>query len=308
MWSYRTNYRIIIVIALLSLCAGSTMESTARTWLILASSLFIPLNVYGLLQVSRVIDEKDRKIKEMDAATRNKDLLYSLVIHDLKGPANNISLLCEMMNRDLAGKDQKQLAKLIHASAAKHFALVNKLLEWTKTEVKAANITESGCDLAETVKEICRSNKTRCESKEILLMNYVDKPVHINTQRSVVETVIGNILDNAIKYTPGGGVITIASKSEPGGISVSITDTGLGMPNEAIQQVFTAGPRYVKAGTMKEQGSGIGLYLCNELVKNAGGTISAKSDPGKGSTFMFFLPNTTKARKIASPVTARMFL
>lgn len=308
MQGYRTHYRITIAAAAGCLAAGIYVKGAAGAMIIACSIVIIAASVTALLQVSRYVRIKELKISDMNSSARNKDLLFSLVIHDLKGPAQNLSLLCELMQKDFSEKDQKQILKHIQTSVKKHFALLDKLLEWTKTEVKASRITDEGCDLAEVVKEICKSNKLRCESKEILLMNYLDEPVQVNTQQSVVETVLRNIMDNAIKYTHGGGVITISAKREPEGINIAIKDTGLGMSKEAIDLVFNAGPRYRQAGTMKEEGSGIGLYLCNELVKNAGGKITVKSIPGEGSTFMFYLPEKKRVEKTSIPVTVRMFL
>lgn len=248
-------------------------------------------SIYFAFTIDRTLQSRDQLISRLQNAQRNKELLYSLAIHDLRGPAQHLALLTQLINEDHVKVDEyRMLSKQIHGSAKRHFDLVNKLVEWTKLEVTSQ---EDICDLYPIVQEICSNNKAKCDAKEIILLNYIDKPFPVAASRALLEAVIGNIVHNSVKFTPGGGIITVSAERTMDGMQVIVNDTGLGMTEEQAEKLFYPGRKHIARGTMNEQGSGIGLILCNELVKKAGGTINVKSKPGKGSTFTFSLP--TKA-------------
>lgn len=257
--------------------------------------------VYLTITIDKALRTLEEKCIEQENITRNKELLLSLVIHDLKGPAQHISLLAQLIDRgDIQSQDYQRLAKQIHNSANRHFELVNRLIEWTRMEV---NMKEHSaiCNIHEVTEEICSQFRAACEKKEITLMNYVDPFFMSTASKVVLQSVIGNMVHNSVKFTPGGGIITVSATKTISGIEISVSDTGLGMTKESAEKLFSPGKRYVTAGTMNEKGSGIGLILCNELVKKAGGSIRVQSTPGKGSTFTFSLPVTNALSTVPAP-------
>lgn len=298
-----TTYILFASIEILAIF-GKTQGATS---IILGSVAAIGLGacVYLTITLDKGFRTLNEKCTEQENITRNKELLLSLIIHDLKGPAQHISLLAQMINRgDLKSQDYPQLAKQIHNSANRHFELVNRLIEWTRMEV---NLQEHAtvCDVHEVTEEICNQYKSACEKKELTLMNYVDPCFMSTASKVVLQSVIGNMIHNSVKFTPGGGIITVSATKTMNGIEISVSDTGLGMTKESAEKLFSPGKRYVTAGTMNEKGSGIGLILCNELVKKAGGNIRVQSTPGKGSTFTFSLPIRQQANAV--PATGRLY-
>lgn len=298
-----TTYILFASIEILAIF-GKTQGATS---IILGSVAAIGLGacVYLTITLDKGFRTLNERCTEQENITRNKELLLSLIIHDLKGPAQHISLLAQMINRgDLKSQDYPQLAKQIHNSANRHFELVNRLIEWTRMEV---NLQEHAtvCDVHEVTEEICNQYKSACEKKELTLMNYVDPCFMSTASKVVLQSVIGNMIHNSVKFTPGGGIITVSATKTMNGIEISVSDTGLGMTKESAEKLFSPGKRYVTAGTMNEKGSGIGLILCNELVKKAGGNIRVQSTPGKGSTFTFSLPIRQQANAV--PATGRLY-
>jgi signal transduction histidine kinase len=258
---------------------------------LLCASVGLGISAFILISSERKLNKLAQQNQELEKAHRNRDLLFSMAIHDLQGPAHNLSMLMSLLNRkELAEKDQLQLMEHMRSSVGKHFELVKKLLEWTTTNICPETGNSRHCDLHTTVKEVCEQYRSKSEQKEITVLNYVTAPFPVMIPGPVLEAVIGNILHNAIKFTPGGGAITISAKKMAGAIEISITDTGIGMPNEQVNRLFEGKIRHRSVGTMNEQGSGIGLILCHELVKKAGGSINAVSQLGKGSTFSFRMP------------------
>src|SRR5206468_4140788 len=105
-----------------------------------------------------------------------------------------------------------------------------------------------------------------------------------------IDVVIRNLISNAIKFTPTNGIITVSAKDLGSEVQVSVADTGMGMTPEVLAKIFKSNVFYTSSGTNNEMGSGLGLVLCKDFVKNNGGKIHAESTVGKGSTFIFTLP------------------
>ena len=114
---------------------------------------------------------------------------------------------------------------------------------------------------------------------------------------NMVDTVIRNLVNNAIKFTPEGGTITIAYEmTETGKAKVSVKDTGVGMSASVAKTIFSLADNVTTRGTNGEKGTGLGLTLCKELVELNGGRIELESEPNKGSTFSFTLPQEAQAQ------------
>jgi signal transduction histidine kinase len=108
----------------------------------------------------------------------------------------------------------------------------------------------------------------------------------------MVETILRNLVTNAIKFTPKGGRIDVTAIEKDGFLYISVKDSGVGMTKEALGNLFRIETSFTTRGTENEKGTGLGLILCKEFAEKQGGQIGVESEPGKGSTFWFTLPVT----------------
>ena len=151
------------------------------------------------------------------------------------------------------------------------------------------------------VEEVCDLYDENTKTKELELVNEIPEELNIYTDLNIIHTVFRNLIYNAIKFTPKGGIITIKSKSEltsqnKTNIILMVKDTGIGIPKDKIEKIFDIDYDYTTPGTENEKGTGLGLILCKELIEKSGGKIWVESEEGNlpagrqgGSTFCFTL-------------------
>jgi signal transduction histidine kinase len=129
------------------------------------------------------------------------------------------------------------------------------------------------------------------DQKEIRLINHVSSGIYLYADPMMVETILRNLVSNAIKFSyPGGKIVTHAVPDETDRATVCVSDQGAGLSEEDIRRLFLIDSKVRRKGTGGEEGSGLGLPLCNELIRLNKGTIRVESEPDKGSSFLFTLP------------------
>jgi two-component system, sensor histidine kinase and response regulator len=134
--------------------------------------------------------------------------------------------------------------------------------------------------------ELVRSS---ADNKQISLFSDFSKDVIVKADKNMLSTILRNLLTNAIKFTPNGGSVTISSRINNKKVTVSVTDTGIGMTGEELAKLFKLDGGLKNSGTLNESGTGLGLILCQEFMSLHKSKIVAESTPGKGSTFSFTL-------------------
>jgi signal transduction histidine kinase len=122
------------------------------------------------------------------------------------------------------------------------------------------------------------------------MIDDIHKNIIFAADENMIRTVIRNLISNAIKFTPKNGTVKVAARALDDQISISVSDTGIGMTEEAIEKLFKIETSFTSRGTENEKGTGLGLLLCKEFVEKHGGTIRVESEPGKGSRFQFSIP------------------
>nr|MBA3534302.1 ATP-binding protein [Ardenticatenales bacterium] len=130
--------------------------------------------------------------------------------------------------------------------------------------------------------------------KGIELLNQVSAPLMAYGDANMLETVIRNLLSNALKFTHSGGQVSVAVRAEHGWLEVAVSDTGVGMDEETRQKLFRLDATHSTRGTAQERGTGLGLLLCHDMVVQHGGRIWVESIPGEGSTFTFTIPQSAE--------------
>jgi signal transduction histidine kinase len=231
-----------------------------------------------------------RKLEELNAT---KDKLFSIIGHDLKGPLNSLTSFSSLLlnHIDKISKEEiKILSQDIDKSLKNLFTLLENLLEWSRSQTGSIDFIPENFDLADVLNENEILLKVQAQNKKITVVNenILDLPVSLH--RNSINTVVRNLLSNAIKFTPEGGKVTLNAEASGKNYIISISDTGVGMSEVAIQKLFKIGTKHSTLGTAKEKGTGLGLILCKDFVEKNGGTINVESKEGEGSRFYFTVP------------------
>ncbi len=231
---------------------------------------------------------------------KTKDKFFSIIAHDLRNPYSSMIGFSELLLEDLdtLSKDEiRDSLKIIRNSAKNSLNLLENLLAWSRLETGRMPFDPVKVVLTNIVDEVVNVLFSLAYRKKIEINNRIDINVLLFADKNMLNTILNNLVMNAIKFTPLGGQISISavsdvseSGSEKDFIRISVADTGIGMEADVCTNLFTSGKPISSPGTEKEEGTGLGLVLAREMVDRHGGSISATSEPGKGSVFSFLIP------------------
>ena len=233
------------------------------------------------------------KNKSLEKINVEKDKLFSIVSHDLRSPMNGILGLTGMImdEIDSFSKDHiKEMAISIHTSASSIIQLLHGLLEWSQLQRGNISFNPQAIVLVNSVRGCIRLLNESAKVKSIILTNNVPDSISVFADNHMLESVIRNLVSNAIKFTPKGGLIEInAIETQLNTIVVSVKDDGIGMNAAILEKLFSLSSKINRKGTEEELSSGLGLIISQELIEKHGGKIWAESIEGKGSIFCFSL-------------------
>ena len=244
----------------------------------------------------RIMAEKS--LVETDANLRklllNNDKLLSIIAHDLRSPFNGIigfsNVLVEEIN-DLKHEEIKEYSQFINESARNTLTLLDNLLVWARTQAGLISFNRERLEQTSILGVITDVLKLNAAIKNISLNHLSIDGIMVFADRNMLETIIRNLISNAIKFTKTGGRIDIYAVQNADYVKVSIADNGVGMSEETCKKLFLVSSNMTSKGTVGEKGSGLGLLLCKEFVDKHGGKIWAESKEGLGSTFHFTIPS-----------------
>jgi two-component system phosphate regulon sensor histidine kinase PhoR len=215
--------------------------------------------------------------------------------HELRTPLAAIRGFAETLleSASLSPEEQKNYLEVIHRHAQRLSSLVEDLLELSTIESRSLRLEIAPVDVARTAENLIADSRLRVEERRNAPTQRSDaRPLALADPRAL-DQVLGNLLDNALKYTELGGSIEIAVEERLGRVRVSIADSGIGIPDEDTSRIFERFYRVDRARSRALGGTGLGLSIVKHLVQAMGGEISVKSELGRGSTFAFTLPSAT---------------
>ena len=222
-----------------------------------------------------------------------KDKFFSIIAHDLKSPFNIILGYADLLVSDYDKFDdteRKSFISKINHSSKTTYSLLENLLTWARSQIGRIKLTKEKLNLKEFINVSIEPYTPNARKKKIKLANTVSDEIVIEIDKHTLTFAIGNMVNNAIKFTNEGGQITIDAISDSNQIEISIKDTGVGMNQEQIQKLFRIEESFSTKGTNNEKGTGLGLILCQEFIEKNGGNIKVESEIGKGSEFIISLP------------------
>jgi signal transduction histidine kinase len=162
----------------------------------------------------------------------------------------------------------------------------------SQTDLQTINLVR--CNLFSITREIIKITEYQAAAKSIIVNHDIPADLYILADANLISAVIRNLLSNAIKYTlPNGSVQLVATRT---GLmaEIAIIDTGVGIPEQQLDNLFHIEGKYTTSGTVNEKGTGLGLILCKDFIEKLGGKLHIASAPGKGSTFYFTVPLATE--------------
>ena len=243
-----------------------------------------------LEEQNEMINKQKEELATMNAT---KDKFFSIIAHDLKGPFNSLLGAAELLMDDsytLEEKDIKRLSDQIYKTARNVYNLLENLLTWASTQIAGSEAAPEKLNLNEMIINAIGLFKHTTEKKELSITSNIENQIDVFTDKNMTESVIRNLIFNAIKFTPKKGTIEIGAKGNGKYVEVYVKDTGVGIRQNDIDKLFRLDSGYKSEGTENEKGTGLGLILSKEFVQKNGGEIWVESEEGKGSTFRFTLP------------------
>lgn len=233
----------------------------------------------------------NEELKELNLA---KDKLFSVIAHDLRSPFQGLLGLTEMMavqSHEFSPSEMADFSKRLHDSVSSLYKLLENLLEWAELQKDSISFTPKELKLSEIFMKSTEAIRQNALQKEIVIQSEISNEHTIYADEKMVNSVLRNLLSNALKFSFRGGRVVVRSGSnDDGSIEISVTDNGVGISADLMGKLFKAGEKVRSAGTENEPSTGLGLLLCKEFVEKNGGKIWAESGEGKGSTFYFTLP------------------
>jgi PAS domain S-box-containing protein len=231
------------------------------------------------------------RTKELMLANEQKDKIYSVIAHDLRGPFSPIMGFAEMLQEDadtLSKQELKEYANNIYISAKRQHELLDDLLDWSRLQLDKISIAREDIELSQLAQNTVNILSELAAQKSISLTNNIP-PTTVRADRNIVNTVLRNLISNAIKFTPEKGSITVAVIEKDDNYIVSVSDTGVGISNKKMDQILSENTTESSKGTNGEQGTGLGLPICISMINKHGGKLYANSNPEEGTTFYFTL-------------------
>ena len=245
------------------------------------------------LKVAR--EELARKVEELNQANATKEKLLSIISHDLVNLFNsliNLSNLLTEPEKPLSIEQKDKYLLMISQSSNQGYHLLRNLLDWLRNQMGTLKIVPTTVNLKPLVERNIEFLSSQAKNKNITLGSTINSETWVLADPNMLDTVIRNLLANAIKFTPRDGEVNISAQERDTIMEISVIDTGIGIKREDLQQIFQSS-HHTTIGTGNEKGTGIGLNLCKEFVEKNAGKIGVESEVGKGSRFYIQLPLST---------------
>jgi PAS domain S-box-containing protein len=237
-----------------------------------------------------------RQNQELIKINDEKDKFFSIIAHDLRGPIGNFMGLTERMAegmKDMTIDQLQEIATVMKKSSSNLYSLLGNLLEWSRMQRGLITFEPFSFLLKPKIFEIIKYATDVAANKEIVVSSCIPDKLEVFADENMLASIIRNLVDNAVKFTPKGGNISISACTIPGNkIEISITDSGIGMNKDIVENLFNHNINTSRKGTEGELSTGLGLMICKDFIEMHGGVITIESKAGEGSTFRFTIPVT----------------
>lgn len=241
-----------------------------------------------LQRKQQVLVQREHQLKESNTT---KDRLFSVIAHDLRGPVHSFHGIMKLyVNGKMTKEETDEFLPVALQDLSSIAEMLDNLLFWGKSQISGTTHEPKNIKIYSLVDKNIRLLKPMADKKSILINNSITADMVSYSDEAHIDIVIRNLLSNSIKFTNSEGAIHIAGIEIDGQLQLSISDNGVGMNTEAKENLFKQNNYNTTYGTNNEKGTGLGLFLCKEMIEKNGGSIWVESTIGKGTTFYFTLP------------------
>ena len=243
---------------------------------------------------ARLVDSEQALLRQ----NANKDKFFSIISHDLKSPFHSILGFAEILSGDLSDFTLEEIQSYgnhIHVGAQNLLNLLENLMQWTRLQSGRMGYQPEPLLLRERVEMVLSLLQGNLLAKKIHFDCSLDPEMLVYADRTHLSLVMQNLISNAIKFTQQQGKIQVYASQQDGTIIICVADNGVGIASQHLSDLFQIETSFSTVGTANEKGTGLGLILCHELVRENGGQIWAESALGEGSRFYFTLPSSIRA-------------
>jgi len=244
----------------------------------------------SLVAAKRIIEKQNAELR---ATLNNRDKMYSVIAHDLRSPMASIRMVLNLVvastSPDQVGPELYELLDKANKESEDVHDLLDNLLKWTKSQTGRLNVVIQDLDLNDIIPGVVDIFEVIAETKHIKLnLQMADGPLVVTADNDMLKTIVRNFLSNAIKFSPENSSIDIIMSKDADFAKISVRDHGVGIASDRLGSIFHKGE--TTYGTGGEEGSGLGLQLCQDFAQKIGGDCTVESVEGEGSTFSVTIP------------------
>ena len=244
----------------------------------------------SLVAAKRIIVKQNNELR---ATLSNRDKMYSVIAHDLRSPMASIRMVLNLVvastSPETVGPELFELLDKANKESEEVHDLLDNLLKWTKSQTGRLSVVLQDLDLNDIIPGVVEIFEMIASTKQIKLdLQKTSEPLIVNADNDMLKTVVRNFLSNAIKFSPENSSIEIIMSKEGDFAKVSVRDHGVGIAANRLGSIFHKGE--TTYGTVGEEGSGLGLQLCQDFARKNGGDCTVESVEGQGSTFSVLIP------------------
>ena len=245
----------------------------------------------SLIAAKRIIVAQTEELRK---TIIGRDKLYSVIAHDLRSPMGSIKMVLNMLilnlPSDTIGPEMYELLTMANQTTEDVFSLLDNLLKWTKSQIGKLKVVYQDIDMVEVTEGVIEIFSMVAELKKISIRLETPSKLDVHADIDMIKTVIRNLLSNAIKFSNEETEILVTVQEQEGMAVVSVKDSGCGIDGENQKKLLHTDTHFSTFGTNNEEGSGLGLLLCQDFVIKNGGRLWFTSAKGEGSTFSFSIP------------------
>jgi len=231
-------------------------------------------------------------MRELEAAIDTKNRLFSIIAHDLRNPIGGITRISELLYSRYERLDhakRQSFAQSIMQASQTVEVLLENLLDWSKLEGNLLEAKMEKVDLAPIAEQIMELSRAQAAQKNIEMGIRGSLELELLADPRMLNTILRNLVSNAIKFTPDGGKVVLETQDLGGRASLGVRDTGMGIGPEKVAELLGGSPNESTIGTRNEKGTGLGLFLCKQMLAKHDSRLQLESQPGQGSFFHFEL-------------------
>lgn len=301
----RKEYRLayILVSIVFGISATTSLDRAVSVLILRPEEAHVPISAnlifyfmasvtQALLLFSFLLLISIKIAESIEQKVQDQRKFYSIISHDLSGPIGMVNVMLNMVNHDdeVDQQEKKQIVLEAEKLSASTYHLLQNLLVWSKNQLEDLRPKVQSFDLDKVIRDNIEFMRQIATMKSISIIYEQNPELLCKADSRMVETVIRNLISNALKFTEAGGTVQIKGENDGKLVRVTVSDNGTGMSEDIQSKLFLAKERKSLPGTSGEKGTGLGLAICKEFIDANNGSISVKSKKDEGTEVTVFLP------------------